>query len=67
MEDKNDPFVLDICFLGSEAEVKDYFNKLIRADLDVQNKKLISINVLKEYISTKKLSDLGSDLEQYII
>ncbi|MDV7435862.1 hypothetical protein R4447_04705 [Acinetobacter baumannii] len=67
LEDKNDPFVLDICFLGSEAEVKDYFNKLIRADLDVQNKKLISINVLKEYISTKKPSDLDSDLEQYII
>ncbi|MBJ9417064.1 hypothetical protein I5549_10115, partial [Acinetobacter baumannii] len=62
MEDKNDPFVLDICFLGSKAEVKDYFNKLIRADLDVQNKKLISINVLKEYISTKKPSDLDSDL-----
>jgi hydroxyethylthiazole kinase-like sugar kinase family protein len=53
LEGKNDPFVLDICFLGSEAEVKDYFNKLIRTDLDIQNEQLISINILKEYISKK--------------
>ncbi|MBN6492670.1 hypothetical protein JZM31_06315 [Acinetobacter pittii] len=66
MEDKNNPFVLDICFLKSEAEVKDYFNNLIQADLDIQNKQLIAINVLKEYISKKKPSNLDSDLDQYI-
>ncbi|WP_262462990.1 hypothetical protein [Acinetobacter pittii] len=66
LEDKNDPFVLDICFLESETEVKDYFNNLTRADLDIHNKRLISINVLKEYISKKKPSNLDSDLDQYI-
>jgi len=37
LEGKKDPFVLDICFLGSETEVKDYFNKLIRTDLYIKN------------------------------
>lgn len=66
LEDNNDPFVLDICFLGSDAEVKNYFNKLIRADLDIDNERLISINILKEYISKKNPSNLDSDLDQYI-
>ena len=66
LEGKKDPFVLDICFLGSETEVKDYFNKLIRTDLYIKNEQLISINILKEYISKKKISNLDTDLDQYI-
>ena len=66
MEGNNDQFVLDICFLESDTEVKNYFNKLIRADLDVHNERLISINILKEYISRKITSNLDSDLDQYI-
>ena len=49
MEDNNDQFVLDICYLKSDAEVKNYFNKLIRADLDIHDEQLISINILKYY------------------
>ena len=66
LEDNNDQFVLDICYLKSDDEVKNYFNKLIRADLDIHNEQLISINILKEYISTKTPSDLDSGLDQYI-
>ncbi|MEB3754227.1 hypothetical protein I2F62_07730 [Acinetobacter sp. MD2(2019)] len=66
MEGNNDQFVLDICFLGSDTEVKNYFKKLIRSDLDIHNERLISVNVLKEYISRKIPSNLDSDLDQYI-
>ena len=66
LEDNNDQFVLDICYLKSDNEVKNYFNKLIQADLNTHNKQLISINILKEYISKKTPSDLDSGLDQYI-
>jgi hypothetical protein len=66
LEDNNDQFVLDICYLKSDDEVKNYFNKLIQADLNIHNKQLISINILKEYISKKTPSDLDSGLDQYI-
>ena len=66
LEDNNDQFVLDICYLKSDDEVKNYFNKLIRADLDIHNEQLISINILKEYISKKTPSDLDSGLSKYI-
>ena len=66
LEDNNDQFVLDICYLKSDAEVKNYFNKLIQADLDIHNEQLISINILKEYISKKTPSNLDSGLNQYI-
>ncbi len=55
-----------ICYLKSDAEVKNYFNKLIQADLDIHNEQLISINILKEYISKKTPSDLDSGLSKYI-
>ena len=66
LEGNNDQFVLDICFLKSDAEVKNYFHKLIRADLDIHDEQLISINILKEYISNKLPSNLDSELDQYI-
>lgn len=66
LEDHKDQFVIDICFLKYDAEINDYFNKLIRADLDRHNEQLISINILKEYISKKNLPNLDSSLDQYI-
>jgi hypothetical protein len=64
LEDSSDEFALDICFLGSDVEVKKYFNKLVRSDLDVYESP-IAISVLKEYISKKYPSEL--ELDQYTI
>ena len=66
LEGNNDQFVLDICFLKSDAEVKNYFNKLIQADLHIHDEQLISINILKEYISKKFPSNLDFELDQYV-
>lgn len=65
LEDSEDELALDICFLGSKAEVEDYFNKLIWSYLDVYDESLISINILKEYIE-KNIKLTNVDLDEYI-
>ncbi|WEV50133.1 hypothetical protein OZX61_12410 (plasmid) [Acinetobacter sp. ESL0695] len=57
LEDNNDQFILDICFLKNDEEIRNYLTKLRRVDFII-DETTVAINILKEYISKESSSNL---------
>lgn len=57
LEDNDDQFILDICFLKNDEEIRNYLNRLRRVDFII-DETTVAINILKEYISKENSANL---------
>ena len=65
LKNNQDEFTLDICFMKSEEDVREYFNQLSYVDLNL-NRQKIAVTILKEYLLEKYPLNLNTDIEQYL-